>query len=84
MPWTFEGKLKTLWNKTLRWPGHFAEWRAYIIAGLLDERLVRVAAAQRTHEKPPSTSAGSAQKRYGVNQYPPSSPALARRHEPTR
>ncbi len=24
MPWTFEGKLRTLWNKTLRWPGHFA------------------------------------------------------------
>ena len=23
MPWTFEGRLKTLWNKTLRWPGHF-------------------------------------------------------------
>jgi len=37
MPWTFEGKLKTLWNKTLRWPGHFAQWRAYSIAGLLDE-----------------------------------------------
>jgi len=28
MPWSFEGKLKTLWNKTLRWPGHFAEWKA--------------------------------------------------------
>ena len=42
MPWTFEGKLKTLWNKTLRWPGHFAEWRAYTIAGLLDEEPIEV------------------------------------------
>ncbi len=42
MPWTFEGKLKTLWNKTLRWPGHFAEWRAYTLAGLLDEEPVEV------------------------------------------
>jgi lysine 6-dehydrogenase len=37
MPWTFEGRLKTLWNKTLRWPGHFDEWRAYTNAGLLEE-----------------------------------------------
>lgn len=36
MPWTFEGKLKTLWNKTLRWPGHFKEWQSYLKAGLLD------------------------------------------------
>jgi len=42
MPWTFEGQLKTLWNKTLRWPGHFAEWRAYTIAGLLDEEPIEV------------------------------------------
>jgi lysine 6-dehydrogenase len=42
MPWTFEGKLRTLWNKTLRWPGHFAEWRAYTIAGLLDEAPIDV------------------------------------------
>ena len=42
MPWTFEGKLKTLWNKTLRWPGHFAEWRAYTIAGLLEEEPIEV------------------------------------------
>ena len=35
MPWTFEGRLRTLWNKTLRWPGHFAEWKAYMQAGLL-------------------------------------------------
>ena len=42
MPWTFEGKLKTLWNKTLRWPGHFAEWQAYMKAGLLETKAVEV------------------------------------------
>lgn len=42
MPWTFEGKLKTLWNKTLRWPGHFAEWKAYMQAGLLEEEPIDV------------------------------------------
>jgi len=42
MPWTFEGKLKTLWNKTLRWPGHFAEWQSYTKAGLLEPEPVDV------------------------------------------
>ena len=42
MPWTFEGRLTTLWNKTLRWPGHFDQWRAYMIAGLLDEEPIDV------------------------------------------
>ncbi len=42
MPWTFEGKLKTLWNKTLRWPGHFAEWKGYMHAGLLDTEPIDV------------------------------------------
>jgi lysine 6-dehydrogenase len=42
MPWTFEGKLKTLWNKTLRWPGHFAEWKAYMNAGLLETDPVEI------------------------------------------
>ena len=42
MPWTFEGKLKTLWNKTLRWPGHFAEWKAYLQAGLLETEPIEV------------------------------------------
>ncbi len=36
MPWTFEGKLRTLQNKTLRWPGHYAQWKAYNDAGLID------------------------------------------------
>jgi lysine 6-dehydrogenase len=43
MPWTFEGKLRTLWNKTLRWPGHFAAWKAYMDAGLLETAPVDVA-----------------------------------------
>jgi lysine 6-dehydrogenase len=42
MPWSFEGKLKTLWNKTLRWPGHFQQWKAYMDAGLLEETPVNV------------------------------------------
>ena len=42
MPWTFEGRLKTLWNKTLRWPGHFAEWKAYMNAGLLETAPINV------------------------------------------
>ncbi len=42
MPWTFEGKLRTLWNKTLRWPGHFAQWKAYIEAGLLETEPIEV------------------------------------------
>jgi lysine 6-dehydrogenase len=46
MPWTFEGKLKTLWNKTLRWPGHFAAWKAYIDAGLLETDPIEVNGAQ--------------------------------------
>jgi lysine 6-dehydrogenase len=46
MPWTFEGRLKTLWNKTLRWPGHFAEWQAYIKAGLLETEPIEVQGAR--------------------------------------
>jgi lysine 6-dehydrogenase len=36
MPWTYAGKLRTLQNKTVRWPGHFAQWKAFSDAGLLD------------------------------------------------
>lgn len=46
MPWSFDGKLKTLWNKTIRWPGHFAEWKAYIHAGLLEVEPVEVQSIQ--------------------------------------
>lgn len=35
MPWTFAGKLRTLQNKTLRWPGHYAQWKAFNDSGLL-------------------------------------------------
>ncbi len=42
MPWTFDGKLKTLWNKTLRWPGHFLAWKAYMDAGLLEQEPIQV------------------------------------------
>jgi lysine 6-dehydrogenase len=42
MPWTFEGKLKTLQNKTVRYPGHFAQLRAYYDLGLWRTDSVRV------------------------------------------
>jgi lysine 6-dehydrogenase len=42
MPWTFEGKLRTLWNKTLRWPGHFVQWKAYLDAGLWETEPIEV------------------------------------------
>ncbi len=35
MPWTYAGKLRTLQNKTLRWPGHYAQWKAFNDAGLI-------------------------------------------------
>lgn len=35
MPWTYAGKLRRLENKTLRWPGHYAQWKAFNDAGLL-------------------------------------------------
>jgi lysine 6-dehydrogenase len=34
-PWTYLGKLKTYQNKTLRYPGHAAQWKAFADAGLL-------------------------------------------------
>jgi lysine 6-dehydrogenase len=36
MPWTFEGKLRTLQNLTLRYPGHHQQLRAYYELGLWD------------------------------------------------
>jgi lysine 6-dehydrogenase len=36
MPWTFEGKLQTLQNLTLRYPGHFSQLRAFWDLGLWD------------------------------------------------
>jgi len=34
MPWTFEGKVRTLQNKTLRWPGSYAHLKAFYDLGL--------------------------------------------------
>ncbi len=34
MPWTYANTLRTLQNKTLRWPGHYAQWKAFNDAGL--------------------------------------------------
>ena len=34
-PWTFEGKLQRLENKTLRYPGHVAQFKAFADLGLL-------------------------------------------------
>lgn len=42
MAWTFEGRLRTLENKTLRYPGHWAQMQAYAQLGLLDLEPVRV------------------------------------------
>lgn len=42
MPWTFEGKLRTLENKTLRYPGHWAQIRAFAALGLFSEAPVTV------------------------------------------
>lgn len=33
-PWSFQGKLRTLQNKTLRYPGHWAQMRAFNDLGL--------------------------------------------------
>jgi lysine 6-dehydrogenase len=42
MPWTFEGKLRTLQNLTLRYPGHYRQLRAFWDLGLWDLKPVRV------------------------------------------
>jgi lysine 6-dehydrogenase len=42
MPWTFEGKLRTLQSKTLRYPGHFAQLRAFYDLGLWDLEAIEV------------------------------------------
>ena len=40
MPWTFEGKIDLLENKTLRYPGHWDEMIAYRQLGLFSENKV--------------------------------------------
>lgn len=42
MPWTFEGKLRTLQNLTLRYPGHYRQLRAFWDLGLWDSKPVQV------------------------------------------
>jgi lysine 6-dehydrogenase len=42
MPWTFEGKLRTLQNLTLRYPGHLNQLRAFWDLGLWDLKPVLV------------------------------------------
>jgi len=42
MPWTFEGKLRTLQNLTLRYPGHFSQLRAFYDLGLWDQEPLRM------------------------------------------
>ena len=36
-PWTYEGRLKTYQNKTLRYKGHFNQWKTLMDCGLLEE-----------------------------------------------
>ncbi|MCX8061795.1 MAG: saccharopine dehydrogenase NADP-binding domain-containing protein, partial [Anaerolineales bacterium] len=42
LPWTYEGKLRTLQNLTLRYPGHYEQLRAYRDLGLWDLKPIRV------------------------------------------
>jgi lysine 6-dehydrogenase len=46
MAWTFEGRLRTLQNKTLRHPGQFAQLRAFYDLGLWDLEPVRAGAVE--------------------------------------
>jgi len=39
-PWTYEGRLKTYQNKTLRYRGHFSQWKTLMDCGLLEEEPV--------------------------------------------
>lgn len=41
-PWTFEGQVQTYQNKTLRWKGHFDQWKTIIDMGLLDPEPVHI------------------------------------------
>jgi lysine 6-dehydrogenase len=41
-PWTFAGKLQRLENKTLRYPGHVAQFKAFRDLGLFEEEPMKV------------------------------------------
>lgn len=42
MPWTYEGKLRTLQNLTLRYPGHYAQLKAFYDLGLWSLEPIKV------------------------------------------
>ncbi len=46
MPWTFQGILTTLENKTLRYPGHYAAFKAFADLGLLSPTSITIGANQ--------------------------------------
>ena len=45
-PWTFEGKLKRLENKTLRYPGHVAQFKAFRDLGLFEQEKMKIGDAE--------------------------------------
>ncbi len=46
LPWTFAGKLQILENRTLRYPGHAAQWQAFRDAGLFGQEPISIQGAQ--------------------------------------
>ncbi len=42
LPWELEGKIKTLTNKTLRYPGHWQRFKAYSELGLFEESPLKI------------------------------------------
>ncbi len=42
LPWELEGKVKTLTNKTLRYPGHWQKFKAFSELGLFEESPVKI------------------------------------------
>ena len=42
MPWTYEGKLQVLENKTLRYPGHWSRMEVFADLGLFSEKPVKI------------------------------------------
>lgn len=44
MPWTYEGKIRTLQNLTLRYPGHYQQLKAYYDLGLWDLKPIKIGA----------------------------------------
>jgi lysine 6-dehydrogenase len=41
-PWSFRGKIERLENKTLRYPGHAAQFKAFADLGLLDQQPIAI------------------------------------------